>query len=153
MGSYFSFDRMITRNFVRALYFIGFLVLTFGGFALAIWAAFQLNDASIDRQLGWRYVAIGAGAVILGNVVWRVFCELWVVLFNMHARLVSLDYNFAPSEWVKVRKSSSTLNLSPKSKRTEARTEVPATAEARTEIPATANETYDSRGASVLGLT
>ncbi len=144
MGSYFSFDRMITRNFVRAFYVLGFLLLTIGGFALAIWAGMQLNDASIDRQLGWRYVFIGAAAVIIGNIVWRVFCELWVVLFNMHARLVSLDDHFAPSEWVKTRRSTSTRDLSPDVQRTQTRTEASAPSE----------EAYDSSHASsVLGLT
>jgi hypothetical protein len=141
MGSYFSFNKMITENFVRALYFLGFLVLTIGGFALAIWAGLQLNEASIERQLGWRYVAIGAGAVILGNLLWRILCELWIVLFNMHARLVSLDDHFAPSEWVKGRRSASTLNLSAGVERPQ------------TETTAT-REPYDSPGSSsVLGLT
>lgn len=144
MGSYFSFDKMITKNFVRALYLLGFLVLTIGGFALAIWAGLQLNEASIERQLGWRYVAIGAGAVILGNLLWRILCELWIVLFNMYARLVSLDDHFAPSDWVKVRRSASTLNLSPGAERTPTATEAPAPTE----------EAYDSsHPASVLGLT
>src|SRR5262245_55061458 len=144
MGSYFSFERMITKNFVRAFYLLGFLLLTFGGIALATWAGLRLNDASIDRELGWRYVIIGAGAVIVGNLVWRVFCELWIVLFNMHARLVSLDDHSAPSEWVKVRRSTSTLNLAPGVEGTQTRTDAPAPSE----------EAYDSSHASsVLGLT
>ncbi len=56
--------------------------------ALAIWAGLQLNDATISRTLGWRYVAIGVAAVVVGNIVWRVFCELWVVLFGMHSELI-----------------------------------------------------------------
>ena len=26
-----------------------------------------------------------------GNLVWRIVCELWIVLFNIHARLASID--------------------------------------------------------------
>ncbi|HKE59162.1 MAG TPA: DUF4282 domain-containing protein [Pyrinomonadaceae bacterium] len=144
MGNYFSFERFITKNFVRALYFLGFVVLTFGGIALATWAGLRLNDASIDRELGWRYVIIGGGAVIIGNLVWRVFCELWIVLFNMHARLVSLDDHFGLTDWVKGRRPASTLNLSPGVQRTQTTTEVPGPTE----------EAYDSsHPASVLGLT
>jgi hypothetical protein len=51
-----------------------------------------LNDARIDRVLGWRYVAAGVGLVVIGNLVWRVFCELWVVLFEIHAELVSVRH-------------------------------------------------------------
>ena len=92
MGAYFSFERMITTSFVKVVYFLGFLAITAGGVALAVWAGMQLNDARIDRVLGWRYVAAGVGAVVIGNIVWRVFCELWVVLFEIHAELVSVRY-------------------------------------------------------------
>ena len=92
MGAYLSFERMITTTFVKVIYFIGFLAITAGGVALAVWAGMQLNDARIDRVLGWRYVAAGVGLVVIGNLVWRVFCELWVVLFEIHAELVSVRY-------------------------------------------------------------
>ena len=92
MGAYFSFERMVTTTFVKVVYFLGFLAITAGGVALAVWAGMQLNDARIDRVLGWRYVAAGVGLVVIGNIVWRVFCELWVVLFEIHTELVSVRY-------------------------------------------------------------
>ena len=92
MGRYFSFERMITPAFVKAVYFIGLLAITIAGIALAVWAGMQLNDATIDRSLGWRYVAYGVGLLVVGNIVWRVFCELWVVLFGIHSELVNRPY-------------------------------------------------------------
>lgn len=92
MGSYFSFERMITPGFVKVVYFLGFIAITVAGVALAVWAGMQLNDATIDRLLGWRYVAVGVALVLVGNIVWRVFCELWVVLFGIHAELVSVRH-------------------------------------------------------------
>lgn len=89
---YFSFDRMITPAFVKAVYFIGFMAITIAGIALAVWAGMQLNDATISRSLGWRYVAYGVGLVVVGNIIWRVFCELWVVLFGIHSELVNRPY-------------------------------------------------------------
>ena len=94
MGSYFSFDRMITPGFVKVVYFLGFIALTAAGVALAVWAGMQLNDATIDRMLGWRYVAVGVALVLIGNIVWRVFCELWVVLFGIYEELVSVRHGF-----------------------------------------------------------
>ncbi|MGH9873795.1 MAG: DUF4282 domain-containing protein [Pyrinomonadaceae bacterium] len=91
MPGYFSFHKYISRPFVKAVYFLGFLVLTAGGIGLAGWAAMRLYEASIPRQLGWYYVSGGIAILLLGNLVWRVFCEIWIVLFNIHARLVSLD--------------------------------------------------------------
>ena len=89
---YFSFERMITTTFVKELYFLGFIAITVAGIALAVWAGMKLNDAAIARDLGWRYVVAGVAMAILGNVVWRVFCELWVVLFGIHSELVSIRY-------------------------------------------------------------
>lgn len=92
MGGYFSFERMITTTFVKVVYFLGFIALTAAGVALAIWAGMQLNDATISRALGWRYVAMGVALLVAGNIVWRVFCELWVVLFGIHSELVSVRH-------------------------------------------------------------
>jgi hypothetical protein len=91
MAGYFSFNKMITTSFVKVIYFVGFLALTAAGLALATWAGLGLYEANISRQIGWRYVAIGAGTVIVGNLLWRIVCELWTVLFNIHARLASID--------------------------------------------------------------
>lgn len=92
MGSYFSFERMISTTFVKVVYFLGFIAITAAGIALAVWAGMQLNDATISRSLGWRYVAFGVGLVSIGNILWRVICELWVVLFGIHSELVSVRH-------------------------------------------------------------
>jgi hypothetical protein len=91
MSDYFSFQKCITSLFVKAVYFLGFLALTAGGIGLAGWAAMRLYEASISRGLGWYYIAVGVGVLLVGNLVWRVFCEIWIVLFNIHERLISLD--------------------------------------------------------------
>jgi hypothetical protein len=91
MPGYFSFQRCLTSSFVKAIYFIGFLALSAGGIGLLVWSSARLYAASIPRALGWYYVALGVGTLLLGNLVWRVFCEIWIVPFNIHERLVSLD--------------------------------------------------------------
>jgi hypothetical protein len=91
MSDYFSFQKCITSPFVKTVYFLGFLALTAGGIGLAGWAAMRLFEANIPRELGWYYVAGGIGILLVGNLVWRVFCEIWLVLFNIYGRLVSLD--------------------------------------------------------------
>ena len=96
MTAYFSFERMITPTFVKVIYFLGFLLLTAGGIGLIVWSGMQLNDATIDRTLGWRYVALGATILTAGNIVWRVACELWVVIFGIHDELVAIKYRSSP---------------------------------------------------------
>ena len=102
MSAYFSFERMITPSFVKVVYFLGFLLLTAGSIGLIVWAGLQLNDATIDRNLGWRYVALGAAALVIGNIIWRVACELWVVLFGIHGELMSLRYATQPTHFERV---------------------------------------------------
>lgn len=92
MSGYFSFQKLITTWFVQVLYFVGFLLISAGGIGLAVWAGLRLRDASISRELGWRYVAAGVGALILGNILWRVFCEIWIVIFRVHDELLGIHY-------------------------------------------------------------
>ena len=142
---YFAFDRLITKTFVKAVYFIGFVLLTLGGIALAIWAGLRLQEASIPRQVGWRYVAIGIGAVIVGNLLWRIFCEFWIVLFNMHARLVTIDRGFNASRHQTLRVSGVNNEELPAG---------PVKTDEPVEAASPATQSYDSnRPTSVLGLT
>jgi hypothetical protein len=91
MPGYFSFQKLITPSFVKLIYVVGLLTLTAGGIGLAIWAGLGLRSATMPTRMGVYYVAIGVGAVIVGNLVWRVLCEIWVVLFNIHNLLGSIE--------------------------------------------------------------
>lgn len=74
------------------MYFVGFLLISAAGIGLAVWSGLQLRDATISRELGWRYVAAGVGALILGNLLWRVFCECWIVMFRLRDELVAIRH-------------------------------------------------------------
>ena len=137
MSAYFSFERMITTSFVKVVYFLGFLLLTAAGIGLMVWAGLQLNDATIDRSLGWRYVALGAAILIVGNVVWRVACELWVVLFNIHDELVSQRYALSPVQRPRVIEEQTRVIEEPR----------------RREVVVRDNEIVTPRHAGVLGLS
>jgi hypothetical protein len=88
MAGYLSFDRLITKTFVKVIYFIGFIVLTISAIAFLVWSGMRLHDANIDRNLGWRYVAIGAVSLVIGNIAWRLICEFWIVLFSINDGLM-----------------------------------------------------------------
>lgn len=92
VSGYFSFERLITTTVVKAVYLLGLIVLSAAGLALIVWAGMRLRDANIARQLGWRYVAVGAAVVLIGNLIWRVICEFWMVLFNIHDHLAVIDH-------------------------------------------------------------
>jgi hypothetical protein len=87
MAGYFSFNRMISTTLVKVVYFLGFLALSSLSITLIVWAGLRLNNANIARDLGWRYVVYGGAALIVGNIVWRMICELWIVLFSINDHL------------------------------------------------------------------
>ena len=90
MPGYFSFQKLITPRFVKFIYVVGLLAVTAGGIGLAVWAGLGLRSSALPTRMGVYYIAIGAGIAILGNLVWRVLCEIWIVLFNMHNLLGSI---------------------------------------------------------------
>jgi len=91
MPGYFSFQKLITPRFVKLIYVVGLLAMTAGGIGLAIWAGLGLRSATLPTRMGVYYIAIGAGVAIVGNLVWRVLCEIWIVLFNIHNLLGSIE--------------------------------------------------------------
>ena len=101
MPGYFSFQKLITPRFVKFIYVVGLIALTAGGIALASWAGMGLRSATLPTRIGVYYIAVGAGSVIIGNLVWRVLCEIWIVLFNIHNLLGSIEREIQPvqQEW------------------------------------------------------
>lgn len=91
MPGYFSFQKLITPRFVKFIYVVGLMALTAGGIGWAIWAGLGLRSATLPTRIGVYYIAIGAGVAIVGNLVWRVLCEIWIVLFNIHNLLGSIE--------------------------------------------------------------
>ena len=100
MPGYFSFQKLITPRFVKFIYAVGLLALTAGGIALAVWAGLALRSRTLPTRMGVYYIAIGAGVAIVANLVWRVLCEIWIVLFNIHNLLgvIASETRHAPVE-------------------------------------------------------
>ena len=91
MAGYFSFRKMISGSFVKAFYALGFILLTAAGIGAIIWTVMRLNDGTMATRPGIYYIAGGAGVLIIGNLIWRMICELWLLLFGVHSLLVSID--------------------------------------------------------------
>jgi len=91
-GNYISFRRMITLVIIQILHFIGMIVITIGGFY------FLFNGNGDDSFV------MGLVILILGNLAWRMVCELLILLFrlvNSVSKIENginlLNYNFAKS--------------------------------------------------------
>lgn len=95
MPGYFSFDTLISSSLIKATYVLGMLCITLGSIAfIGITAYNQVNapPALQDALLTATVVRVIAGgaALLLGNLLWRVVCETWILLFSMHGQLVAI---------------------------------------------------------------
>jgi hypothetical protein len=97
LGSYFSFRYMVTGSLMKVIYTIGLVVITGSG-GLIILSGFGTMAQGTDRYLGQTMVVAGMFTVVsglfvigVGNLLWRIACETWVVLFSMHEIMSSIE--------------------------------------------------------------
>jgi hypothetical protein len=79
-GDFFSFKKMVSSTIVKFIYILGVIFITFSSFA------------AMFATRGFLY---GLFMLVLGNLLWRVFCEGIIILFSIHERLVSIEKNIS----------------------------------------------------------
>lgn len=89
---YFSFHKLISGTFIKVLYFLGMLALIGAG------GVFIYNGIKAYSG-GTILILYGAGLITVGNLVWRIFCESWIVLFNIYEVLKDILYETKPRRW------------------------------------------------------
>lgn len=98
MPGFFSFHRMVSTSIIKAAYVIGLMLISIVGLAgigLGTFALIeQLRGEAVPNLaiIGQPIVAAVAGAVLLvmGNLLWRLLCEGWILLFSMHELLATI---------------------------------------------------------------
>jgi len=84
MGNgFFSFRTMVSRTLIQIIYILGALGLSIYGIILIVKA--------INSNGSGGLIATGLGFLLLGNLIWRIICEAWILLFNIHDVLVSIE--------------------------------------------------------------
>lgn len=83
-GGFFSFQKMISGTLIKVLYIIGLIVLTIGGIVLIIQG---FSDEFLPN------LAEGLGVIILGNLLWRMVCEGFIVIFSIHDAVIKISRN------------------------------------------------------------
>ncbi|HJW97478.1 MAG TPA: DUF4282 domain-containing protein [archaeon] len=78
---FFSFRKMIAKDLIKIVYAIGAIVLTLLGiFVIAGAVLFEFHPGGDFIE----FIILGLTILIVGNVVWRAFCEYSFVLFSIH---------------------------------------------------------------------
>jgi uncharacterized membrane-anchored protein len=87
-GGYFSFRTMITPIIVKLLYVIGMIAITIEGFVTmfsrrgTFYFGYYVSGGNF-----WRGLLI----IVVGNLIWRVVCEVIILLFSIHEILASIE--------------------------------------------------------------
>jgi hypothetical protein len=89
LGDFLTFRKYITRPFMSVIYTIVALIITL----LSLWliGTGVSTPSYYGISLGIPDVIYGLVMLTLGNLGWRLLCEIIVVTFSIHDRLVSID--------------------------------------------------------------
>lgn len=77
-SGFFSFRKMVSTAIIKLLYILGMLALTIGGLGGIL--------SGDDEGTIW-----GLLALTIGNLLWRLICEGWILLFSIHDILGSIE--------------------------------------------------------------
>jgi len=86
-AEYFAFRELVTPHLIKVVYILGACVLTAAGI-LSIIVPDTLSgyaDDAARARLG------GVLLLLAGNLVWRMLCEVAILLFSLHEIVVSID--------------------------------------------------------------
>ncbi|HUV51816.1 MAG TPA: DUF4282 domain-containing protein [Dehalococcoidia bacterium] len=81
MSDFFSFRRMITPAIIQVIFWIGLLAIVGASLALLI-----AGDEAWTRVMGIVYL-------IIGPILWRVWCEIMILLFRISETLTDIKNN------------------------------------------------------------
>lgn len=82
-GGFLSFRTMVSRTLIQIIYVLGALGLSVYGIIVIV--------KSLKGSGSGDQILIGIGILSIGNLVWRIICESWILLFSIHDVLVSIE--------------------------------------------------------------
>jgi len=86
-SGFFSFRTFITPVLVKVIYIIGVIGILGASIAVGLMPTDQiLPDLPFSPKV--KSISLSVIILIVGNLLWRMICELWMVLFSMRATLV-----------------------------------------------------------------
>ena len=82
MSDFLSFDTFITPRIIRVVFAIGLLLIALGTLARVLWGIWELSLIS--------GVILPLIAAAVATLLWRIYCELILVFFDMREKLAEL---------------------------------------------------------------
>ena len=78
-GGFFNFDKMVTLSIIKFIFIIGLIIIVLVGFGI-------MSDMYY-YDINPIWVILG---MLLAGVLWRVNCELLIIMFKIHENLVHI---------------------------------------------------------------
>jgi len=72
---------VITPTLIKIIYVLGMAAITILGLVI-------LSPAGRYFE---NHIWLGFGVMVLGNIIWRIICESWILLFNIYDLLRSIE--------------------------------------------------------------
>jgi len=85
--NYWNFEKLITKNAMTLIYIIGVFLLTVGGLAMLLVGLTTHYSNSITADYLFYLMVFGVLVMTLGNLFWRIFCEIIIILFRINENL------------------------------------------------------------------
>ncbi len=77
-SDFFSFRKMISSTFIQIIYVIGAIAIIIVSIAMII-GDVNGSYTSDGIESAWGGVLL----LTLGNIIWRVLCEAWIIFFRI----------------------------------------------------------------------
>lgn len=93
-GGFFNFRTLVSNTIIKSVYMIGAVLITFVGLLLIAYPILMpLADPTVNTtaQSDISKVLAGATLLILGNLLWRLLCEGWIILFSLHEMISAIE--------------------------------------------------------------
>jgi rubredoxin len=94
---FLMFRFLVTTHIIQVVYIAGAWVITIGGLLQIGAVAYAIYENGYEsalregRETLILWVVAGVLGLIIGNLFWRLICELWILFFSMHDQLVSIN--------------------------------------------------------------
>ena len=88
MFDFLSFDRFVTPSIIHAVFVLGLLVIAVGTLIRVLWGIWTFN---IFSGVILPLIAMCAMALL-----WRIYCELILVFFDMRDKLATIAGRTTP---------------------------------------------------------
>lgn len=86
-ADFFSFKTLITLKFIQIIYIIGAVLITIFGLIMM----FGSSMMPYGYGLGAGGFLIGLLYMVVGNLMWRIWCEIIIIFFRMNKTLGEIN--------------------------------------------------------------